>query len=44
MNFKSASIQVVDGDGTIVMHEGILIEGNEICAICDVNKEGRVYM
>ena len=38
MNFRSVSIQVVDGNGTIVMHDGILIESDEICAIYDINE------
>ncbi len=38
MNFKSASIQVVDGNGTIVIQDGILIESDEVCAIYDINE------
>lgn len=38
INFKSASIQVVDGNGTIVIYDGILIESDEVCAIYDINE------
>ncbi|WP_318616240.1 hypothetical protein [Sporosarcina sp. YIM B06819] len=38
MNFKSTSVKVVDGNGTIVIQDGILIESKEICAIYDVNE------
>lgn len=38
MNFTSASIQVVDEDGTIVMQDGIFIESDNICAIYDVHE------
>ncbi|MBE1553209.1 hypothetical protein [Sporosarcina limicola] len=38
MNFKSASIQVVDRNGTIVIQDGILIESDKVCAIYDINE------
>ena len=39
LNFKSADIQVLDGNGTIVVQNGILVESDEICAIYDVDEE-----
>ncbi|MEK5036500.1 hypothetical protein [Sporosarcina sp. FSL K6-3457] len=44
MNFKSASIQVVDESEAIVMRDGILIESDEICAIYDVNEGFFTYV
>ncbi len=38
MNFKSASVQVVNKNGLIIIDDGILIESDEICTIYDMNE------
>jgi len=39
LEFKSASIQLLDGSGTIVVPNGILVESDRVCAIYDMDEE-----
>ena len=44
MEFKSASIQLLDGSGTIVVQNAILVESDGVCAIYDMDKEDFKYI
>ena len=39
MEFKSASIQLLEDSGTIVVQNGILIESDRVCAIYNMDEE-----
>ncbi|CAM3187161.1 hypothetical protein FITA111629_08730 [Filibacter tadaridae] len=39
MEFKGTTIQLVDGSGTIVVPNGILIVSDRVCAIYDMDEE-----
>jgi len=39
LEFKSASIQLLDGRGTIVVQNAILVESDRVCAIYDMGEE-----
>ena len=39
MEFKSASIQLLNGSGTIVVLNGILVESDRVFAIYDMEEE-----
>lgn len=38
MNFKSIDIQVLDSSGEIIIQNGILVEGDKVCAIYDLDE------
>ncbi|WP_342513526.1 hypothetical protein MKY34_01665 [Sporosarcina sp. FSL K6-1522] len=39
MNFKCTDIQMLDDNGSMIVHNGILVEGDELCAIYNVDDE-----